>query len=386
MNIPSSRKPGSPRAYGAYGEGRTLDLARTAYAGEVLEHGSGWYLLGERPYAPLQRRFLGADGMSPFDGGGLNRYAYCAGDPINRIDPSGRIPTRWSSRQSPLRFPTAGGSQTSSMGANNAAGTSGSASTPSTIAQTAASIIDLTAAAAIPSGSLEPAGPPGNIALGQLARTSNDTARRVPASQMRILESAEYIGRMPTISHERPPGKSRRCITQVALESLPDDMTWTDRHQSLRPVIGWLGLPHRKNPKSTIWAADTEISVSDLNPLFAELNRRGIKKANLHTGAHGAANGRNWSRRRGLRRGLDSKSYETDATWTKRLASDSYDLDLDVYDAMVTDRKGFGQDLKQDGVHIIAYCYGAADREVMKALRIRQLTVYTSPPHSRPST
>jgi hypothetical protein len=42
--------------------------------------------------------------MSPFGAGGINAYAYCAGDPINYLDTDGRmkvpvIPSPWTSRQ-----------------------------------------------------------------------------------------------------------------------------------------------------------------------------------------------------------------------------------------------------------------------------------------------
>ena len=51
------------------------------------------YLLGNghRLYSPALMRFTAPDGLSPFGRGGLNAYAYCSGDPVNRIDPSGRI-------------------------------------------------------------------------------------------------------------------------------------------------------------------------------------------------------------------------------------------------------------------------------------------------------
>lgn len=56
------------------------------------------YLLGNgrRPFNPILMRFMTADRMSPFGRGGLNTYAYCGGDPINNVDPSGHffLPSR----------------------------------------------------------------------------------------------------------------------------------------------------------------------------------------------------------------------------------------------------------------------------------------------------
>lgn len=46
--------------------------------------------LGHRSYNPQLMRFNSPDQLSPFDAGGLNAYAYCAADPVNRSDPSGR--------------------------------------------------------------------------------------------------------------------------------------------------------------------------------------------------------------------------------------------------------------------------------------------------------
>lgn len=44
---------------------------------------------GYRTYHPRLLRFSSPDGWSPFGYGGINPYAFCAGDPINRADPSG---------------------------------------------------------------------------------------------------------------------------------------------------------------------------------------------------------------------------------------------------------------------------------------------------------
>ncbi len=51
------------------------------------------YLLGNghRLFNPGLMRFHSADSFSPFGSGGLNTYAYCGNDPINRVDPSGRF-------------------------------------------------------------------------------------------------------------------------------------------------------------------------------------------------------------------------------------------------------------------------------------------------------
>ncbi|MGC0152586.1 RHS repeat-associated core domain-containing protein [Chromobacterium vaccinii] len=47
--------------------------------------------LGHRAYSPALMRFHCPDSLSPFGAGGVNPYAYCDGDPINRADPSGQF-------------------------------------------------------------------------------------------------------------------------------------------------------------------------------------------------------------------------------------------------------------------------------------------------------
>jgi RHS repeat-associated protein len=46
---------------------------------------------GYRAYSPVLGRFTTPDSWSPFGAGGINPYAYCAGDPVNRADPSGHF-------------------------------------------------------------------------------------------------------------------------------------------------------------------------------------------------------------------------------------------------------------------------------------------------------
>ena len=62
------------------------------FNGERPDPLTGHYHLGKghRAYNPQLMRFNSPDQLSPFGAGGLNAYAYCVGDPVNRSDPSGR--------------------------------------------------------------------------------------------------------------------------------------------------------------------------------------------------------------------------------------------------------------------------------------------------------
>ncbi|RRV05152.1 hypothetical protein EGJ27_18435, partial [Pseudomonas sp. v388] len=81
------------RAYTAFGHssGAAAPLSPLGFNGELTEPGTGWQLLGKgyRAYNPVLARFHSPDSRSPFGEGGLNAYAYCKGDPVNYVDPTG---------------------------------------------------------------------------------------------------------------------------------------------------------------------------------------------------------------------------------------------------------------------------------------------------------
>jgi RHS repeat-associated protein len=62
------------------------------FNGQLHEPIHSWQILGNghRTYNTGLRRFHSPDSESPFGRGGINAYAYTGGDPINRLDPSGR--------------------------------------------------------------------------------------------------------------------------------------------------------------------------------------------------------------------------------------------------------------------------------------------------------
>ncbi|WP_194790917.1 RHS repeat-associated core domain-containing protein [Pseudomonas sp. UFMG81] len=80
-------------AYTAFGHHAQLLWASTdlGFNGQYREPGTARYLLGNgyRTYDPCLMRFHSPDSLSPFGAGGINTYAYCSSDPVNRADPSG---------------------------------------------------------------------------------------------------------------------------------------------------------------------------------------------------------------------------------------------------------------------------------------------------------
>lgn len=79
-------------SYTSYGYSQVFsEGALIHFAGAFRDLLTGHYPFGngKRSYSPCLMRFLSPDSLSPFESGGINSYMYCAGDPINRMDPSG---------------------------------------------------------------------------------------------------------------------------------------------------------------------------------------------------------------------------------------------------------------------------------------------------------
>ena len=80
-------------AYSPYGHRPRENglLSLLGFNGERPDPVTGHYHLGNgyRQFNPVLMRFNSPDSWSPFGEGGLNAYAYCAGNPIGQRDPSG---------------------------------------------------------------------------------------------------------------------------------------------------------------------------------------------------------------------------------------------------------------------------------------------------------
>ncbi|MGF0238302.1 RHS repeat-associated core domain-containing protein [Rhodococcus sp. IEGM1300] len=84
-----------PNAYSPYGHRPCASglSSLLGFNGQRPDPVTGHYLLGNgyRAFNPVLMRFNSPDSVSPFGKGGLNAYAYCVGDPINRTDPEGNF-------------------------------------------------------------------------------------------------------------------------------------------------------------------------------------------------------------------------------------------------------------------------------------------------------
>lgn len=93
MQTVASTTTASHIHYNAYGYTKMLIQGpySSGFNGEYFNiHTHGYHLgQGYRVYSPALTRFTSPDYLSPFGRGGINTYAYCNGDPVNRIDPHG---------------------------------------------------------------------------------------------------------------------------------------------------------------------------------------------------------------------------------------------------------------------------------------------------------
>ncbi|WP_256578630.1 RHS repeat-associated core domain-containing protein [Pseudomonas sp. B28(2017)] len=94
LNVLDTTQPHS-LSYTPYGHRPAENglLSLLGFNGERPDPVTGWYFLGNgyRAFNPVLMRFNSPDSWSPFGKGGLNAYAYCVGDPVNRSDPTGHV-------------------------------------------------------------------------------------------------------------------------------------------------------------------------------------------------------------------------------------------------------------------------------------------------------
>ena len=339
--------------YSAYGGTHgQAGQARSRYAGERIETHPGWYLLGTRPYDPALRRFLAPDAMSPFDAGGVNRYTYCSGDPINRVDPSGHV---WENPWSKLHDPLVAIAK-SILGMTPTQ--PGTPATPVIAAHTAAASMDVArVSSGIPAGSLAAPEVPGDVVFGQLAPGPSTSRARENAP---------------------PPAKQRRMD-----ELLPASGVLREGE---RPRISdrfgrWIKYTFSDPTGRSIWVTDAALDETGARELLLNLpvrrSRNRVKKVRLYTGYEGSPTGQNWHPVFHAPQ-TASSNYAELAQRSEVPAGASVGIKVEIADMQFAHRDLMTEKLKRAGVHVVAISFGLMDPAVRKALNLDVDSVSTS--------
>jgi RHS repeat-associated protein len=364
------------RVYGAYGEsGPAVSRARVAYAGEVKETHLGCYVLGTRVYAPALRRFLGADLTSPFGLGGVNRYAYCGGDPIDRVDPSGNAWWNWlfSGSRATARSGRAT-DKTGRMPATPDAAAIGSAPT-----RTVGSV-----EAGIASGSPVATGG----VLGRLAE-SNTSAGPIGQPRQRMSagriarrwqvtngEDARYLGQNQT--RHRAPAEKR--ITMISDPGDREVVTLPNGERKIEPRWHERAMKGANGQAVSHWLADAPIVTNHILEPLQRISRATSPGSTtavfVYPGVHGLNDGRNWLK--GVR-AYESPLLERDLESIDMMKRHAPNLKIHTEVIAGIRAKTMESKMARPGVHVHAYCYSVIYSLVISRLNIDPLPIYCIP-------
>lgn len=344
--------------YDAYGAPTGKGSTRSAYTGQVVENDTGWYLLGARPYNPILRRFLAPDALSPFGDGGLNRYAYCGGDPINRIDPDGRA---W--RDMIRRL----------MGKKPRSGKAPSAAATPTVASQAASTEAVWETTRSTERLLAPT--PKESVMGAVAADTGTAPADIALAAGSRLRDGQWFGQH-SLYRVRDPAPRERVVHQLRepFDELPLERLKTNKRGEPSLKKSWTVFQHQDNPAAFAIVADTRVSVGSLKKLYKNLQQEGITETTIFVGAHGGMDGDNWHPQTGEPRAPD-RSHYFEAFAFARERHVLYGEIVRVADLTKLTAASFGEALAQSGVNVVLICYGIADRAFMDAYNLREVTV-----------
>lgn len=369
------------RVYGAYGDSATgARNARSAYAGECVDAGTGYYLLGQRQYSPALRRFLSPDVASPFGGGGLNRYGYCGGDPIGRIDPSGNAWWDWVISGLSLVGALVGAVVTAgALAAPLGAAAAGSLTASVSMAMPAtAAVLDVVAVTA-EIGTLASMGAKNDkaAAIFGWAGMAGGMAMAGVAVAKPLAKSARFVGggRKAAQGANAP----RYNIDVVPADQLPPHkVRRRQRPGQSRVKTHWAVRTDPLESGSTHWGPDTAITSLNLVSPLREIGRQpivgGHRNVYLYSGVHGNRRGENWANQR--RSGAERTFYDADvdhhATFQRYLPARTLvveNIGGITFDDMI-------EKISRPGVHLHAYCYGAVDNLMLDLLGADPVPVY----------
>lgn len=361
--------------YGAYGtHDATNTTARIAFAGQMREADTGWYLLGERPYSPTLRRFLAPDRLSPFTSGGINRYAYCGGDPVNRIDPGGNTWLGLFSTlqaQAPLRTVTM-------TVATDPGTTYAAVTTPAILALAVAALKDTVsvASAVVPSGSMTAAPPRAHGLFGRLeAATAGGSDSSATPPMKRRTQRSDFLQQYRDRVQGLPNMSQGPGIRMLTNSAIPDERIGADASGQPFVTQEWSVRIHAANPRSLVLASDSPTYHKEYDPLFARLNKLGVRNFTHYSGTHGRQDGENWDIESQVNVGAEQRIIQDDLAYMRE-AEIRFGMTIAVKDIGGWTSGQFRDALSQDGIHTLGSCYGLADRVVRQSLNLPIVTIY----------
>lgn len=374
------------RVYTAYGENAgSMGAARLAHAGEIAEKLTGWYLLGGRPYNPVLRRFLVPDPESPFHEGGLNRYAYCGGDPVNRVDPSGNAWTDWLSAGLMVALSVVG--TVISAGALIA---------PFAAASTAAVTASMTASITTATGAM-------SIASATMATATPGIVATATAAAMDVISTVAAIGSVATMAtHNQKTNAilgwiamgagvasgaatlvaSKQISTASARASLATSGSKAGSHAGRRttahatvsvaktamPILTSSASARTSTPGP---AAGLESTASGSNASVERtsmaLMRDGVTRSASPFGTQRAREA--FRNPHGIRRIVDREFIRPDIESTKR-ASTSVGASAEAIDMTRETTEQIRRRLSEDGIHLAVSGHGLLDEPAMRSLNL----------------
>lgn len=335
----------------------------------------------------MLRRFLAPDPASPFEGGGLNRYTYCQGDPTNRVDPTGNISWSWFGREL-TQAPATGAAGIGGIlqGTSAQRNMADAVASPSIISTMAAAIADAgTVKAGIGSAaSRQPHDAndeSGWLDVGTEQADGSDAVIKAGVPTGTYLrgivpaDAADDRGAVTVTNHIFGKGKFH-IRTYAGMDAVPWRLVTYPGTQARRIEPGFRQIANRNGGVN--YAADSRMNHTDIDAVMTTIrDKQDDLPILVLSGAHGRPDGKNYSmgKRRTPEVGLYMADIQRREHWM--MLSGRRGNQLRIVDlGSLTDQGFINRTHKR--AHIVhASCFGAADRRLMKAHGVRFMEVFS---------
>jgi RHS repeat-associated protein len=382
--------------YDAYGNAATHpDSPRSGYTGETRETGLPGYLLGGRVYLPSLRCFISPDSASPFGPGGANRYGYCGGDPVNRIDPTGNAWWDWLGASLGLvaalvaTAATAGALVSTAIAAGSlmAAVTSASAATLVAATLDVVSVIAEVGSIASMAAGDETAGGvfgwlafgTGMASIGMMGRSAaKSVSRRGSSSPRTNFASASQSGRAPGQTRKTVYtfGNQRKITHHEGLAIAGRRGRLNANGTDVEPR--WYAVPNQAGGAN--YVADAAVSFLDSPTVLGMIkSRTDDLDVVFLAGAHGSSTGMNYANGQRVANGAVAGFFfharNQIPDWARSMGKPVSKVSMENIANLSADE--FIAVTQRPAIIVHWPCYSLADRYFMEAFHIKSVAIYS---------